>query len=162
VCDSPLSDDALAEAAARVRAAWRLVEARAPDDVKERVLETLASYDALVQHQDEGEGRLHLARALEAREDELRGRRSATGGFYDADRLGLVRRMEPVTIRETIDDERVQAHVERYESRARRALERLKWFFKRSGIEVEEPAEPAPWEQPYADFDDPKEHVLDE
>jgi hypothetical protein len=162
VSDSPLSDDALAQAASRVRAAWRLVEARAPEDVAIRVAETLASYEALGSQEDSGVDRLPLARALEAIDDELRGRRDASGDFYGADRLGLVRRMEPVLIRETIDDERVQAHVDRYESRARRAMERLKWFFKRSGVEEEEAGEPAPWDKPYADFDDPKEHVLDD
>jgi hypothetical protein len=160
--DSPLSDDALAEAASRVRAAWRLVETRAPEEVRLRVTETLATYEALSTEEGAGVERLHLARALEAIDDELRGRRDASGEFYAADRLGLVRRMEPVIIRETIDDARVQAHVDRYESRARRAMERLKWFFKRSGVEEDEPGEPAAWDQPYADFDDPKEHVLDE
>ena len=70
--------------------------------------------------------------------------------------------MEPVSIRETIDDARVREHVIRYDSRVRRSLERLAWFLERAGVQTEEASDVPEWEKPYADFAHPKEHVQDD
>lgn len=160
--DSPLSQDQMAASASRVRRAWRLVQGRAPEPVQHRVQETLDAFEALSEGPSEISERRRVALALEALEDELRGRSRGSRGFYEEERLGVIRTMEPVSLRETIDDERVQEHLVRYESRARRALQRLAWFFRRAGVETEEPREVPEWEQPYADFADYKEHVHDD
>ena len=160
--DSPLSQDELATSASSVRRAWRLVQGRAPESVKLRVHEALEAFEALDEASDDVSERRRVALALEALEDELRGRSRGNRGFYEESRLGVIRMMEPVSLRETIDDERVREHLVRYESRARRALERLSWFFRRAGVEAEEPREVPEWEQPYADFADYKEHVHDD
>ena len=160
--ESPLSPERLAKAASSVRAAWRLVASRAPAEVLTRVEAVLAAYENLEEGEASVTERLTVARKLEALDNELRGRTMGSGGFYEDERLGLVRRMEPVSIVETIDDERVQEHLDRYESRAQRAMDRLDWFLERAGVEKEEPGEVPAWEQPYAAFDDAKEHVLDD
>lgn len=160
--DSPLSQAQMATAASRVRKAWRLVQGRAPEGIQLRVQEILADYDALGDDSHALPERRRVALALEGIEDELRGRSRGSRGFYEEDRLGVIRRMEPVSIRETIDDERVREHLRRYESRANRSMERLTWFLKRAGVSIEEEREVPPWEQPYADFADHKEHVHDD
>jgi hypothetical protein len=139
-----------------------LVAKRAPEAVAQRVEETLEAHEALAQCPEDLAAHRQVAYALEALEDELRGRGGGTSGFYERDRLGLIRTMDPITIEETIDDRRVKAHINRYESRARRAQERLKWFFQRAGVEPEDKPETPPWEQPYAEFESSRDHVLDE
>ena len=160
--DSPLSQDQMATAASKVRKAWSLVQGRAPEDVRQRVQEILAAYEALGTDSLDLLERRRVALALEGIEDELRGRSRGSRGFYEAERLGVIRRMDPVTIRETIDDTRVREHLIRYESRAQRSMERLTWFLKRAGVSTEEEREVPAWEQPYADFADHKEHVHDD
>lgn len=160
--ESPLDPRVLREAADRVRAAWRLVAERAPAAIEDRVQQVLKAHEDLASNPNDLTAHRRVAHGLEELEDELRGRSGGTSGFYEAGRLGLIRRMEPVIIRETIDDARVQAHVERYESRARRAHQRLAWFFRRAGVETEDKAELPPWEQPYADFSGSHDHVLDD
>ncbi len=160
--DSPLSQQAIAEHAERVRRAWRLVEGRAPDSVRARVEEALESFEHLSPSSLDVAQRRRVALALEALEDELRGRSSGSRGFYEDSRLGVVRVMDPVVIRETVDDVRVREHLVRYESRARKALLRLEWFLERSGVETGEEREVPDWEKPYADFADHREHVEDE
>lgn len=160
--DSPLSQDQMATAVSKVRKAWSLVQGRAPEAVQQRVQETLAAYEALGDDSEDLLERKRVALALEGIEDELRGRSRGSRGFYDAERLGVIRRMDPVTIRETIDDARIREHLTRYESRAQRSLERLAWFLKRAGVNTEEEREVPAWEQPYADFADHKEHVHDD
>lgn len=160
--DSPLSQAQMAAAASRVRKAWRLVQDRAPEVVQRRVETILACFERLEEASSDLIERRRVAIALEAVEDELRGRSRGTRGFYEAERLGVIRRMEPVAIQETIDDARVREHLIRYESRAHRSIQRLTWFLERAGVDTEEEREVPEWEQPYADFADHKEHVHDD
>mgnify|MGYP001170362793 FL=1 len=160
--DSPLSESALATAASNVRRAWRLVESRAPESVRARVAEVLEAFEGLGEASRNIAERRRIAVALEGLEDELRGRSRGNRGFYERERLGVIRMMEPVSIRETIDDARVREHLDRYDSRARRALERLAWFLERAGVETQEGQEIPDWEKPYADFAQSHEHVHDD
>lgn len=160
--DSPLSRAQMAEAASRVRKAWRLVQDRAPEAVRQRVDAILGAYEDLAETSRDLAERKRVAMALEAMEDELRGRTRGSRGFYEEERLGVIRRMDPVAIQETIDDERVREHLIRYESRAHRSMERLTWFLERAGVDTTEERDVPEWEKPYADFADHKEHVHDD
>jgi hypothetical protein len=157
--DSPIGDEALEALAERVARRFRLVRARAPKAVAKQALETLAAVHQAVHGEPPAPiaPRVALLRALETLDAELAGRSPFEPTFYRDGRLGMMRAFDPIRIRETVDDRRVRAHLERYGSRLRRAEDRMRWFYERAGFEVEEkPARPA-WDQPYANLEETQE-----
>ncbi|MCB9730403.1 MAG: hypothetical protein H6744_03730 [Deltaproteobacteria bacterium] len=149
---SPIADEALEALAERISRRFRLVRARAPKEVTRRVLATMEGVHAAV-HGSPGADvaeRVALMRALEELDAELAGRTAFEATLYREGRLGVIRAFDPIRIREVVDDRRVRHHLERYVARAQRAEDRMRWFYRRAGLEVDPRPAPKPWQLPYA------------
>lgn len=153
--DSPIADASLEALAERVARSYRIVRKRAPEEVRRRVHQCLDEvYRVARGGAADVVARVALARELESLVAGLRGREAFAPHFYCEGRLAIVRVMEPVRIRETIDDRSVRAHLRRYEERIERSERRMRWFFERAGLEVDPPPARPSWEQPYAAFEE--------
>lgn len=157
--ESPISQLALAAAAASIASLWKRIEKRAPEAVRAHVTATLAHAEELAQREATVKERLELAKTLEDLGAELRGRRPWEPTFYRDGRLAVVRAQDPITIRGAVDHVRLEAFWERYVRRAEQAFERLEWFFARVGVlsPEEKKTERKPWDQPYINFDQYRE-----
>jgi len=157
--DSPISQLALAAAAAAIASLWKRIEKRAPESVRAHVQATLAHAEEIAQREAPVKERVELAKALEDLGAELRGRRPWEPTFYRDGRLAIVRAQDPIKIRGAVDHVRLEAFYERYVRRAEVAFERLEWFLSRAGVLAPEDkkTERKPWEMPYINFDQYRE-----
>ena len=157
---SPISHESLEAAAERVAQLFRQVRGRAPTAVAKRVRHTLDNVYTAVRGSDSSVSlRVRLARELERLELELKGRDADMVQFYSDGRLAIVKLYDPIRIQETVNHASCLEHVRRYEERVDRAQRRLHWFYLRSGMDVEPPPPPKPWELPYAAFEEVHELI---
>lgn len=158
--DGPLADVCLERAETTLRRHLRLGGQRIPAGLRKRVedaLDTIA--DELGAKTPGIARRITLIHDLEDLDNTLRGREAFTVQFYRDGLLGVIRVIDPIRIRECIDYRRVASHIQRYESRAHRAIERLNWFLERCGLDAEELPELRPWELPYAHLEQSREFL---
>ncbi|MEZ4268218.1 MAG: hypothetical protein R3F39_17785 [Myxococcota bacterium] len=137
--------------AERISRRFRLVRARAPKEVSRRVQDLMQAVHSAVHGEPAANVsvRIELMRALETVDAELAGRSAFEATLYRDGRFGVIHAYDPIRIREKIDDQRVRQHLERYEARAQRAEDRMRWFYVRAGLEVDAKRAPRPWEVPY-------------
>ncbi|MCA9514372.1 MAG: hypothetical protein KC635_05475 [Myxococcales bacterium] len=157
--DPLISNAALERGAAGLSSLWKIVQTRAPRDVRRRVRETLERIFAITTGAATGEmrERVFLSRQIDDLGSELRGQPPFEPHFYQAGKLAIISVYDPIQIRGAVDHRRIERAFDRYLSRAERAFARLDYFLERAGEKVEKKADLKPWEQPYAKFDNFRE-----
>jgi hypothetical protein len=156
----PLANESLERAQKTLARHLRLGGSRIPEELRLEAETLLAETKSeLSRNEANRRKRVQLVHRLEDVDNKLRGRPAQTYQLYSNGMLGVIEVWEPVRIRECIDYRRVSEHIERYEARAHRAIERLNWFLARCGIEVEEAPKLKPWEMPYSHLGESREFL---
>lgn len=159
VGDPLISHAALDKGAAALSALWRIVQTRAPRDVRRRVREVLEQIFAVTGGHRDADLRelVALSRQIDDLGSELRGQPPFEPQFYQGGKLAVISVYDPILIRGAVNHRRIEESFDRYLSRAERAFKRLDYFLERAGLDVEKKTDLKPWERPYARFDNFRE-----